>query len=176
MKRPSARILLLCLALASCGFSARHTLGPDRPSLGIKIFANDGREPDLERRLHLELTRAARRLVDARLIAPSRADLTLEGRILEYATRGGVRGEDNVLLERGVQLAIEASLRDSQGKLMAGPVSLRQDVGHTTGEARGRSTAEDQALANLAESALLDLLVDLEQRQKMPQGTSKQSP
>ena len=160
------KILLLSVALTACGFSARHTLGPDRPSLGVKIFANDGREPDLERRLHQELTRAARRTVDARIVSPSRAQITLEGRIVEYATRGGVRNKDNVLLEHGVRLTIEASLRDSRGNRVAGPVTLRQDVGHTTLEAGGRNSAETRALANLAESLLLDLLVDLEKRRR----------
>jgi hypothetical protein len=154
----------LGLSLGACGFTARHTLGPDRPSLGIEIFSNDGREPDLERRLHGELTRAARRMVDANIVAPSQARITLSGRIVEYSTRGGVRGKDNVLLERGVRLTIEGTLRDAQGRRVAGPVSLRQDVGHTTSEPGGRNAAESRALANLAESLLLDLLVDLEQR------------
>ena len=164
------------MLLTSCGFSARHTLGPERLSLGIKIFANEGREPDLERRLHQQLTLAAQHLVDAPLVAPSHADVTLSGRILEYHTRGGVRGKDNVLLERVVDLTIEASLHDSSGLLLAGPVTLRQDVGHTTREPGGPRAAEDRAVANLAEGVILDLLVDLEQRRRKSQKAALKTP
>lgn len=164
--RRSALALALALVvgsgLASCGFHARQGLGPEVASLGIAVFANDSLEPDLERPLQAELTRAARRMVDVRLLRPSAADARLEGRILEYRTRGGVRGSDNRLLERGVAIRVEAVLVDASGGVLAGPVQLSQTSGFTSRETGGLQDAEERVLGNLAEGLLLELLVDLE--------------
>lgn len=155
-------LLGACGLLSACGFHARQDLGPDVHSLGIAVFANDSLEPDLERALQAELTRAARRMVTARLLAPSAADLRLEGRILEYRTRGGVRGENNTLLERGVSIRVQASLITAEGELAAGPVELGQTSGFTTREPDGLRSAEQRVLGNLAEGLLLELLVALD--------------
>ena len=101
-------------------------------------------------------------MVDVRLLRPSAADARLEGRILEYRTRGGVRGSDNRLLERGVAIRVEAVLVDASGDVLAGPVQLSQTSGFTSRETGGLRDAEERVLGNLAEGLLLELLVDLE--------------
>lgn len=154
--------LVLAAGSSGCGFHARQGLGPEVASLGIAVFTNDSLEPDLERSLQAELTRAARRMVDVRLLRPSAADVRLEGRILEYRTRGGVRASDNRLLERGVAIRVEAVLVDASGGVLAGPVQLGQTSGFTSSEVGGLQDAEQRVLGNLAEGLLLELLVDLE--------------
>ena len=101
-------------------------------------------------------------MIDVRLLRPSAADVRLEGRILEYRTRGGVRASDNRLLERGVAIRVEAVLVDASGGVLAGPVQLGQTSGFTSSEVGGLQDAEQRVLGNLAEGLLLELLVDLE--------------
>lgn len=103
--------LILLLALASaCGYSTGLTLPDDYRTVGVEVFGNDTRVPDLEARMQEQLTASVRSRVDAPLVEPERADLIIRGTLLNYDRRSGIRSPENQLLETGVRIAIEAEL------------------------------------------------------------------
>jgi hypothetical protein len=152
--------LALCLAAlaASCGYTSGMRLPEHYHSVGVEIFANDTLEPDLERDAHLAFTNQVIQLVRSPLAAPSRADVVLEGRLVEYSRRGGIRsGTDNSLYESAVVIRIEAWLVDRRSGERIGPPSLRGiRVGYVVDEDAAERQARDRALEYVAQQLVLD--------------------
>lgn len=154
----AALLMSAPFGLAACGFRTKLTLGPGDPTVGIELFANDTLEPDLERTLHIEMSRAVQEFLAADLVRPSEADLILRGRITDWNTRGGVRDRDNQMREQGLTVRLEGSLIDRRsGDLRAGPITEVVQVGFLLEELDARRTGSARALANLAEALVLDL-------------------
>ncbi len=146
------------LGLVGCGLQPRVAMGPEPRSIGVEIFANDSREPDLERTLHKEISRAVQQYIEGDLRRPSQADLVIRGRILEWRTRGGVRDRENILREQGVTILLQGELVDRlSGEVMAGPLKESIDVGFLLEGVEARRTGSARALANLADALVLDL-------------------
>jgi hypothetical protein len=148
--------------LAGCGYSTGQVITVERRSVGVEIFDNGSREPDLERDLHLVLSRSVRDLVHAPLVAPAEAELRLQGGILEYRRRGGIRSADNELLETGVGLTVEARLVDREGVVLATSRPGTVWVGYLVDEVEGEVDARDRALRNIADRIVLDLFTALD--------------
>ncbi len=106
----SLGLTALLSAPISCGYSTGIRLPPELETVGVEIFGNDSKVPNLEIELQLALTDSVERLVHAQLVDPRRADLFLRGRIVDYSRRGGIRSPDNKLLESGVGISVEALL------------------------------------------------------------------
>ena len=150
----------LCLVLdsAGCGYSSRLALPTERRTVGIEVFDNDTPRPELERDLHLELVRSGRKLIGTPIVTPSTADLVVRGTIREYHRRMGVRTGDNLLLETGLTIVVEAELWDrARGALVAGPIPVGIQVGYTLDARGNESDARQRALRNVADRVLLDL-------------------
>ncbi|MCA8981710.1 MAG: hypothetical protein H6831_03610 [Planctomycetes bacterium] len=158
-----ARRLLLCLPLlllgaASCGYSSGLRAPEGYQSVGVAIFANDSKVPDLERDLHRFVSTSVRDAVEAPLTSPQLADVVIEGRILDYAHFGGIRGPNNELLETGVSISVESWLVDrATGERIGEAVYSGQTVGYTTVEFGGEERSKDRSLAYLAEGLVLEL-------------------
>lgn len=163
--------LALCAALLpACGYTAGARLGPERERLGIELFANDGRVPDLERALHVQLTRAARDLIDGDVVRPSEAQVLMRGRIEGYRTRGGVRDSNNRLLESGVEVSVSAALVSPAGAPLTREVRAATWVGFTRDRQEAEEDAVERALRNLAERVVLDLALLSRQPPPTPEG------
>jgi len=152
--------LVLALAcLTGCGYSSGLRIPEGYRSVGVAIFANDSKVPDLERDLHRFASDSVRDAVEAPLTSPELADVVIEGRILSYTHFGGIRGPENQLLETGVAISVEAWLTDRKtGERIGEPVYSGQTVGYTTVEFGGEERSKDRALAYLAEGFVLELL------------------
>lgn len=153
-------LALLAGTLAgACGYDAGLTLAPEYRTVGIEVFGNDTYERDLEREMHAAVTRAARDLVDASVVPPGRAGLVVRGKLLEYHRRGGIRSSDNVQLETGLTVRVEALLWDPLvGEIVAGPVRLTTQVGYTLDQEQpNEARARSRAVENLAERVVLEL-------------------
>lgn len=165
MRRPglrSARLGILlgilgALPAAGCGYSSSLRVSERYPSLGLEVFGNDSYERDLERPLHDQMSLALRDLSDARLVSPGQAAAVLRGKILLYQRRAGIRSEDNVLLETGVRIEVEASLF-VQGNPVRGPVRASSAIGYTLDDPNNEQEARDRALRHIAEELILTLL------------------
>jgi hypothetical protein len=127
------------------------------PSVGLEFFGNDSLERDLERPLHDELSRALRDMSDAELVEPRRADAILKGRIILYYHRGGIRSPDNVLLETGVRIDVEASLYVRGKPEPERTERFSSAVGYTLDDPANETEARSRALRNLAEKVVLTL-------------------
>lgn len=176
MRRALLAALLAGLA-GSCGYRA-GLVGSEElnGSIGVEIFTNDSREPDIEKLLHERVTAAVRRLVDAPLVSPELADTVIRGRIVEYRRRNGIRNSDNDLLETGVRITLEARLLRTDdpdfvqrgevpealgpGEAPSAPDARRYtaESGFRTLETLGEASARDRVLRNLADHLVLDLL------------------
>jgi hypothetical protein len=124
--------LLLALAgvAAGCGYSTGLRLPEHVQTVGIEVFGNDSKERDLEVEFQRLLVDSVDRLVHARIVPPDQADLILRGRIVSYERRNGIRSIDNVLLETGVRITIEAQLvqRFEQSVVAEGSEPQRSDL------------------------------------------------
>lgn len=158
-RRRRGALLVLAACLAGCGYTTGFQLAPEYGSVGVEVFANDSLEPDLERDLHLELTRSARNLLSAPVRPPGNADLVIRGRILNFRRRPGLRSGGNLLQETAVRIQVEAELWDRRsGETVAGPLTFERSVGYAL-DARGQELeALGRTLKNLADRVVLDLV------------------
>ena len=115
--RRGALAVLACLAaLPSLGCGYRVALAPHDISgarverLGVRIFDNESREPNLERDLHREMSSAVHQFVDARLVRPSDADVVIAGTIEEVRRSPGTRTSQNRVLESAEAIRVSAAL------------------------------------------------------------------
>ena len=82
----------------------------------------------------------------------------MRGRVILYYHRGGIRSEDNVLLETGVRIDVEASLY-VHGKLEPERTAKASSaVGYTLDDPNNEIDARNRALRHIAEELVLTLL------------------
>ena len=154
------------LLAAGCGYSSGFQVAGEPRSIGVEIFGNESPERDLEIPLQDELTRALRNLSNAAVESPSRADVVVRGSIRTYHRRSGIRNEDNIQLETGVTIEVDAALyRRGSTVPERGPFRATESVGYLIGGAqdvielrRNEREARERALRHIAEELVLDLL------------------
>lgn len=155
---------LATLLVPGCGYSSGLRLPEHYRSVGIQIFANDSFEPDLERTLHAQLSTQVNELVHAPLESPAVADVVMEGRIVDYSRRGGIRGQEtNELLEAAIVIRAEGWLTDRLTGDRIGELSRAGvRIGYVVGEELGEFQARERALRDIAQRLVLDLFSDLD--------------
>jgi hypothetical protein len=161
------RALLLCLvalvAAPSCGYETGLRVAEKHSSIGVEIFGNVTHERDIERQLHDEITRAVRDLTDAPLEKPSRAEVVIRGTITQFRRRGGVRSEDNKLLETGVYIEAEATLTDRRsGRVLGPPSRAGQWVGFVLDDPDNEQHQKDRLFRHIADQLVLDLFAPVD--------------
>lgn len=157
----------LALALTGCGWS-RGLSVPEggHGSVGVEIFRTERNviERGLEAELHAELSRAVSDLVGARLVAPEDADWVVRGTIQGFRRRGGIRSQDNELLETALEIDLEAVLV-ARGRAGA-PAASRTDSatrvwsGFALDVPENEPAARQRALRYLAETIVLELFAE----------------
>lgn len=152
-------LLLVPGALAvGCGYSTGLHVSERHDSVGLEFLGNDSYERDLERPFDDEMSRALRNFSDAPIVDVSRADVVVRGKIRTYVRRAGIRSPENVLLETGVTIEVEASLlARGTDKILRGPFRATAAVGYLVGEPENELAARDRALRHIAEELVLDL-------------------
>ena len=144
--------------LPGCGYSSGLQAPDGYTTVGVAIFSNDSKVPDLERNLHEFVAERVRDTVAAPLTTPDRADVVVQGRIIDFSRFAGTRGPDNELLESGVMIAVEAWLVDGRtGERLGSKVFAGQSVGYRIIETDGEEQSQARALSYLAEGLVLDL-------------------
>jgi hypothetical protein len=155
--------LIAGLALSSCGYETGLRVVDKHKSIGVEIFGNTTPERDLERTLHDQITRAVRDLTDAPLEKPSRAEVVIQGTVTLFRRRGGVRSEDNKLLETGVYIEAEASLIDRRsGRALGPPKRAGTWVGFVLDDPENEARARERVLRHIADQLVLDLFAPVD--------------
>jgi hypothetical protein len=158
----AAAALALALALG-CGYATGRIVPAKAQSVGVEVFENDSPLRDLEVRLHDEITRSVRDLVEVPIVDPGSADLIVRGRIVDYRRRDGVRNGENQLLETSVMILANAELVDRHtGATLARSAPPYVDIGFVLnspdiGNSPNEAPARERAITNLAEQMVLDL-------------------
>jgi hypothetical protein len=156
---------------AGCGYSVGHSprgiAGRPVESIGIEIFANDSPRPNHARPLHGAHSAAARRWADARLVAPSSAELVVRGRIVEVRHATGIRSPDNELLETGEIVRLEGELYDVRGRRVVRRALAAVRVGTTLEVSDAEVNAEARAVTVAAERLVL-LLFSRQDEEPVP--------
>lgn len=163
------RALLVAAALAlvlaaSCGYRAGYT-PPVGATVGVAFFENLSKERDLDRDLHPPLSDSVLRIVRAPLVHPERAEYRIEGRILDFRRRNGIRDTENRLLETGVLISVEARLvhvpPGASEPVVLRVVTVQDERGYNLDESNGEAEARLRALRNISDRVVIDLFADL---------------
>jgi len=166
-----AAVALCVVFLAGCQFEAGLTPrgfdGAPVERLGIAIFDNDSRRPNLERSLHESISRAARRWSDGHLVRPESAQVIIRGRILEAERSQGIRNRANQVLESRETVRVEAELYDRRARRVVRRAETYVFVGTTLDVADAEVDARQRAL-DVAGDRLLLILLAREDTQPEP--------
>ena len=158
MRRLLGLALGLSTLLGSCGYSSSLRLPEERETVGVEVFANDSPLPVLERALYQALDDSVASMVSGDLVTPSRADLVIRGRILDYWRLAGIFGRENQLQESGVNLEVVVWLHDRKtGRRLGGEVRVRREVRYTVNVGTSEDGALELALRTLTQEIVLDL-------------------
>jgi len=151
----------LALLACGCGYSTGMRVAGAHRSVGVAFFGNETFERDVERQLADEVTLALRNWSDAPLVDPRKAETVVEGTILAYHRRSGIRNTQNEPLETGLFIEVEAWLAKPgiPGRPKTGTVKASTWVGYIVGPAENEREARDRALRHIAEELVLDLFV-----------------
>jgi hypothetical protein len=166
-RRPRATLLaalLVPLLAGACGYRTGYT-PPVGATVGVAFFENISKERDLDRDFHPPLTDAVQRIVRAPLVSPDRAEYRIDGRMLDFRRRNGIRDTDNTLLETGVRITVEARLERLNASTGEREVLRRIEVqderGYALSDSGGEAAARARALRNIADRVVIDLFADL---------------
>jgi hypothetical protein len=155
----TAAVLAASLSCA-CGYSSSLRASETQRTVGIEVFGNTSFERDLERLFYDEMARAVRDSCDAELVDPSRADWVIRGDIRSYRRRSGIRSPDNVLLETGVYVEVQAALFERGAPAPKAPPSVAGTwVGFIIDGPEAERDARDRALRNIADELVLELFI-----------------
>lgn len=163
---------LAALAAAVLAGGCGYRTGLVPPELGqtvaVEFFGNDSKVRDLEVELQAALTDALNRMVDAALVPPETADFVIRGNIEDYSRRRGIRSPDNVVLETGVEIRVQARLIRrrflAEGELAEELVDESRYVnssGYRLEEPLGEDEARERVLRNIADRIVMDLFGSL---------------
>lgn len=161
---PLGATLAVLLLAFGCSYTSGLHLPEHYRSVGIQVFGNDAYEPDIERSLHAMLSTQVNELVHAPIESPAVSDVVLDGRILTYSRRGGIRGQqNNELLESAVVIQAEGWLTDRLTGDRIGEVArARTRIGYVVQEQQGEYQAQERALRDIAQRLVLDLFSGLD--------------
>ncbi len=154
----------VALLAAACGYRAGYT-PPVGATVGVAFFENLSKERDLDRDLHPPLSESVQRIVRAPLVHPERAEFRIEGRILDFRRRNGIRDTENRLLETGVLISVEARLvhtpLGATEPEVLRVVTVQDERGYNLDEGNGEAEARLRALRNISDRVVIDLFADL---------------
>ncbi len=159
MRFPATSLLtLLVLLPAGCGYQSGQITSGEGRSIAVPLFENETFRRDLEK----DLTRTVHQELTARtnyhLVSKDRADLLLEGRILDIREAAISEREGGIIRESSVIVTIEIRVTDlKSGELVVKATELkeRQPFVPVTGESV--RTAEIAAFRILAEKVVYSL-------------------
>jgi hypothetical protein len=155
--------LLAASLMSACGYETGLHVAERHASIGVEIFGNETHERDIERPLHDQITRAVRDLTDAPLEDPSHAEVIIRGTVRQFRRRGGVRSEDNKLLETGVYIEVEASLIDRRSGRALGPPKIASGwIGFVLDEQDNEAKARERNIRKIADQVVLDLFAPVD--------------
>jgi hypothetical protein len=150
----------LLLLTGACGWHAGLQAPEGVRSVGVMVVQRKDKvlERGLEPLLTDAVSEAVVNWVDLPLLDPGEADLIVQTELLEYRRRGGVRNEDNELLESAVFVRASAELIDRRtNEAVGNPVVAQQWSGYALDDVTNEDDARDRALRNVAASLVLEL-------------------
>ena len=154
--------LLVALVLGGCGYETGLRVAEKHHSVGVEFFGNITPERDVERPLHDEITRALRDLTDVPIESPHRAEVVIQGVVKVYQRRGGVRNDDNQLLETGVLIEAEATLIErASGRALGPPVRAGRYIGFVLDDPSNEANAQASVLKYITDELVLELFAPM---------------
>ncbi|MCF6285277.1 MAG: LPS assembly lipoprotein LptE [Candidatus Hydrogenedentes bacterium] len=142
----AAYLLGVCV-IAGCGYSTQSTLDPQYQTIAVSPFYDETREYDLQAPLTNAITRKF--IHDSRLdvVHPDKADLLLEGVILNYRLKGLTYDRDDEVTQYLLVITAGVRVTDLQSgeilweeKVMAGETSYyTRAAGQSSDRLRGNA-------------------------------------
>ncbi|MCC7012291.1 MAG: hypothetical protein IT454_07010 [Planctomycetes bacterium] len=175
----AALYALLALLVSGCGYRAGFALR-EGTTIGVTLFDNRSRERDIEAELHAQLTDSVQRMVGATLATPARSDYRIEGSVIDYRRRSGIRDPDNVRLESGVRVVVQARLvravassgDPSSPTNVLREVTVADERGFLFSDPLGEETARAEVLRNVCDRIVIELFADMAWHDEFPRRRS----
>jgi hypothetical protein len=150
--------LLLALPFPSCNYNIGLRAPQGYSEIAVEIFANNTREPDLERALQNALTKEVRDRLPLSLVAPENSELVIEGQLVDFSRVRGIRDPQNQIMESGVLISVEAwVIQRSTGTRLSNKTKAQATVGYAIGDSSGERAARDRALRQISEILTVEL-------------------
>jgi len=152
--------VLAAACLAACGWHAGLGAPASARSVGVEAATRDGHvlERGLEPQLTDALSQAVEDWVDLPLVSPSKADLVVRSKVLEFRRRGGVRNRDNELIETAVFIRASAELYDrGLGRTRGSAEQAQEWSGFALDDPANEDAARLRALRQVAVALVLEL-------------------
>lgn len=139
--------LMLVAVAAGCGYTTQSSLAPEYQTIAVSPFYDETREYDLQAPLTNAITRKF--ITDSRLdvVHPDKADLLLEGIILDYRLKGLTFDQNDDVTQYLLVITAGVRVTDLQtgqvlweDKLMAGETSYyTRAAGQSSDRLRGNA-------------------------------------
>ena len=150
--------ILLALASPSCSYNIGLKAPSGYSEIAVEVFANNTREPDLERALQGALSKEVRDRLPLSLVAPGQSELVIEGQVIDFSRVRGIRNPANQIMESGVQISVEAwVMRRSIGERISEKTKAQATVGYAIGDSSGERAARERALRQISEILTVEL-------------------
>ncbi len=150
--------LLLALAAAGCGYRSGQISSGEGRSIAVPVFTNETFRRDLEKDLTRIVEEELTARTDYHLAAPDRADLVLEGRILDILEAVISQRKGGFVRESSVIVRIEIQVTDRKtGEMVVEPTEIKERQPFVPGTGESLRTAEIAAFRILAEKIVYSL-------------------
>lgn len=109
---------MLCAAVAGCGYTVRSSLDEAYQTIHVAAFTNEGREYDLQAPLTNAIIRKFINDTRLRVDRRARADLVMEGTILNYELRGLTFDRNDDVTQFLTMITVRVRVIDNQTGLV----------------------------------------------------------
>jgi lipopolysaccharide assembly LptE-like protein len=151
------RLAALALALSGCGYSTHSLIGDDYRTIHVEILGNRTFRRDLEFELTRDIQSEILSRTPLRIVDRSRADVRLEGDIIDFQENVISTDEHDRIFESSVRVTVAFRLVDQRSGTEMKRFTLYDSSPFLAQQGQTEKTAAQETFADLAEHVVYQL-------------------